>query len=195
MEGARPWRLNVFIILFLKKENRMKKGLMIGLPALCGTFAAFGQYMKRRFSSLEICLLHIIVALTIPTLFIGCGPPVGALFDDTSKVQLPEVIEDTKDSILRQVIGINYDVDGDGHIRSDYDDIEGLYTDFYDLYYRLIHDHPPGTMFKFYFGGMSQYSSPFEGNLERLMAYLRVNWNNFYTMYQNERQVFILEIP
>jgi hypothetical protein len=164
----------------------MKKVLMIGLPVLCGTFAAFGQYMKRRFSSLEICLLHIIVALIIPTLFIGCGPPVGALFDDTSKVQLPSeseviTIDTTLDEMLQRELSFHYvSIGGMGRPPAD----KQLYVDYVQLCFLLIQEVflQPIT-----FRLTDNANFLYEGDIDQIMTYLQISWGQLWYEANNGR--------
>jgi hypothetical protein len=182
----------------------MKKAVMTGLAALCGTFAVCGQYLKRWFPVREICVVHSIIVLTIPALFIGCGAPVGALFDDTStKTHLPPevveipveipveiLVEDPQHTILQGVIQIRYD----------YPDLADPYNsgvrqsgishwNYYELNELLI--RYSGYTFSFGDGVMILC----EGSLTGLGNFLLTNWEDLAAPDRGGgRQNYMLDI-
>jgi hypothetical protein len=178
------------IARLIHKENSMKKAVMTGLAALCGTFAAAAWYMKRWFPVREICVVHSIIVLTIPALFIGCGPPVGALFDDTPlKIQLQEVAEVpveiteiTQDTILKRKVLFYFN---GGFLPSGGDALN-----FAEVFDEMIQGSAYGDVFSLTAGGPPL----FEGNAEQMAYYLRSNWGNLESGYKMSGQGYTLEI-
>jgi hypothetical protein len=163
----------------------MKKAVMTGLAALRGTFAGVARYLKRWFPVREICVVHSIIVLTIPALFIGCGPPVGALFDDRPlKIQLQEVaevpVESTEDTILQRKVQFYFQ--GPIVLRQ-----EGI-VQFYEVFDGMIQWAGYEWEFSLTAGG----SPLFEGNLEQMAYYLRVNWGNLESGYKMGGQGYTL---
>jgi hypothetical protein len=176
----------------------MKKAVMTGLAALRGTFAVCGQYLKRWFPVREICVVHSVIVLTIPALFIGCGAPVGALFDDTLKTKTslpPEVVEipveDTQDTILKQknYISVYYPNPADPYNQHNRQDV-GVDISFYELN-EMLFQYPSYT-----FCLTDGRSVFFEGDLAGMGHYLLANWKNFIRINttHNGGQKYKLEI-
>jgi hypothetical protein len=141
--------------------------------------------MKRWFSILEICLVHIIIALTIPTLFIGCGqPPAGALFSDRPRIELPPEVPKvpegppvgTQDEILRRKIIITYTVyNDDPDITPGTPLVQEIFSkNFYELYFHIVNEinTVPGARFTLTDGFIIYYV----GDLVQMVLYLQVCW-------------------
>jgi hypothetical protein len=127
--------------------------------------------------------VHSIIVLTIPALFIGCGAPVGALFDDSPpKIQLPEVVEvpvevpvpGHMDEILSRRIHFN-NIDSGYHYDSR--------CTYYDIYYWMINNSMPGDVFLLYDGLVALYGPE---ELVEMAMYLQINWGHLYNMQKNE---------
>jgi hypothetical protein len=180
----------------------MKKAVMTGLAALRGTFAGVARYLKRWFPVREICLLHSIIVLAIPALFIGCGPPAGALFDDSLKSQLPSeveiVVKEAEEDILEKGLLFYYDVNRDGYTNTDFDspDVEYIYMDFYALYNMLLDHSQPGDTIRLSEGSVGGlHTTQCEGSLEQVIRFLQLYWGHYQFLWQNLMGItLVLEI-